>query len=131
MELRKLKDDNEAPLSDAPAIPVMPKTRIVRTSSGSVATVDPEGYDLRSLDSIKPFKEGEPLPKADISTNRKGIRFVKKYGDPRFYFQGNELIKIYRGLGGTKKVLFWSYREKKPLHRQIRSRLKQLGIPGA
>lgn len=118
-------EDNDDP------IPELPKQKIVRTVEGSQAEIDPESYDLSSLDNFKPFNPSEKLPSPVIKKNAKGISYLNKPGEPRFYFNGDEFIKVYRGLGGKKTVLFWTYNAKKALHRRIRNYFKQKGFPGS
>lgn len=122
---RETISDEEEP------IPELPKQRVVRTTEGSQAEIDPESYDLTSLDNFKPYIDGEKLPEPLIKKNTKGISYLNKPGDPRFYFNGDEFIKVYRGLAGKKTVLFWRYNGKKALHRRIRNFFRQKGFPGA
>jgi hypothetical protein len=130
MELRKLKDETDA-IEPVRAEPVLPTSRIVRTVTGQQAQIDPEGFDFSTLDDLKPYRDGEVLPEPVIKTNKKGITFLKKPGEPRFFMQGNELIKVYRGLNGKKRKLFWVCNPTKPLHKRIRKYLQKKGIPGA
>ena len=120
---------------EAPVIneiePHLPTQKFVKTSSGQEAGIDPDSYDLSTLDGFTPYKEGEPLPSALIKTNRRGIRYIAKQAEPRFMFRGNEFIKLQRGLGGKKTSLFWTYKESKPLHRRIRAYLRNKNFPGA
>lgn len=130
MEQRKLKEEAEETLV-VDKTPSMPKSKMVRTANGSVGIVDPDGFDFSSLDGMKGYLDGDVLDEPEIKTNKKGMRFLKKAGAPKYYFNKNELIKVYRGLGGKKRSLFWIYNDKKALDKKIRMKLRQMGIPGA
>lgn len=133
-EIRKLRGEDTEVLETKE--PVMPSRKVVKTSKTDFALVDPQDFDLGSFAGMKPYNEIDPLPEPVIKTNRRGIRYLSKPGEPRFYFHGNELIKIYRGLS-KKRMLFWTFRplnnngERNHLHIKIRNHLKKLGIPGA
>lgn len=138
MEQRKLREESDTDVIEKETeLAQMPRPKIIRTTDGSQVQVEPEGFDFKLLDTFLPYHEGDELPPAVIKTNKKGIRFLQKRGDPRFFFQGNEFIQVYRGLGGKKQRLFWMYRDKLPtgqpntLHRRIRQMLRKKGIPGA
>lgn len=123
--VRDLKDDGVQTME-----PILPRSRIVKTNNGH-GVVDETGFDFKTLDGMKPYREGEKLPDPDIKVNRKGARYIRKEGEPRFYFNENELIMVRRGLGGKKRSLKWVYHKNKPLDVQIRKYLRNMGIPGA
>lgn len=114
------------------------------TSTLDVRPTVREDFDFDMLDDMKPYLTSEELPPAVTKVNRKGVAFLEKSGEPRFYFNGNEYIKVWNGLGGKKTKLHWTYKgdcnvpvktstsnDIRPLHRKIRSYLRQKGIPGA
>lgn len=131
VEAEPVKESDEEIKLNVTTTLSMPQTKIVKTSNGQNAEIDPEAYDLSTLDNFAPYKEGEPLPSPVIKTNRKGIRYVSKEAEPKFLFRGNEFIKVQRGLGGKKTSLFWTYKDDKPLHRRIRAYLRKKNFPGA
>lgn len=112
--------------------------RTVKTSRGTFAEIQAE-FDMALLDEFKPYHEGEKLPEPIVGVNKKGVRFMKKPAEPRFCFQGNDLVKIQRGLNGKKVSLFWTFKQvgkpetaqRDALHRKLRSYLRKRGIPGA
>ncbi len=112
-------------------VALMPKSRLVKASKGELAVIDERVNDLSIYDGFKGYDPDEKLPEPEIKTNTKGIRFLKKAGEPRFMFRGDEFIKVYRGLGGKKTTLFWRYNQQNSEHRRVRSYLKKRGIPGA
>ena len=125
--MRKLRNEEETNTITAPRIP---QSKIVRTTDGQQAILDPDLVNFESLLSMKPYVEGEQLPPAIVKTNSKKISYVVKPGEPRFYFNRNELIMVYMGLS-KKRKLWWVYDEKKPVHKKIRTALRKQGIPGA
>lgn len=135
MGLRKLRDEATGSEGGV-AVAEIPKTKVLKTSSG-YAEVMQRSEDLSYLDQFKAYIPGEPLPEPIIKKNSKGIRYVHKNGEPRFYFRGNEMVKVYRGLGGKKTQLFWTFKgnDKNPEiakeHQRIRNYLRAKGIPGA
>lgn len=112
--------------------------RPVKTSQGSYTDV-PGQFDMALLDSFKPYLDGDKLPQPVVGVNRKGTRFLKKPAEPRFCFQGNDLLKVQQGINGKKISLFWTYKQvgkpetasRDALHRRIRAYLRKRGIPGA
>ncbi len=134
----KLKDeDADVAVAEKQETEVkIPRPKLIKTTNG-VGETEPEGFDLKLLDQFMPYHDGDALPPPIVKTNKKGVRFLHKAGEPRFFFQGNELIKVYRGLGGKKTQLFWSYKEKtkegnpNTLHQRMRKYLRKRGIPGA
>lgn len=125
--VRELKDDGIQTVEREPSLP---RDQVVKTNNGT-GVVQQTGFNFKTLDGMKGYKEGEKLPEPIIATNRKGTRVLKKPGEPRYYFNENELIQVHRGLGGKKKKLWWVYNKKKPLDVQIRKYLRNMGIPGA
>jgi len=105
--------------------------RVVETDDGKQSVVSFQGFDLTKLSKYKPYIGREDLPPAVIKYRKKtGAPYVMKNGAPRFFFNGNELIAKYRGLA-VKTRLAWRFKPNKPLHSQIRQKLKNIGIPGA
>lgn len=134
---RKLKDekDEEGTViteeSDAEKINGIRTSRIVKTHRGDEATVESEGFDLAVLDTFKPYHDDEPLPRPITAKNSKGMIFIKKPAEPRFYFDGNDFMKVQLGIHGKKLSLFWRYDAEKPVHKKIRAYLRRKGMPGA
>jgi hypothetical protein len=122
---RELKDDGVQVMD-----PVLPRSRIIKTNRGE-GVVEQTGFDFATLDGMKGYRENDPLPKPTVSINRRGMRVLKKVGEPRYYFNENELIQVYLGLGGKKRKLWWIFKKAKPLHVQIRKYLRNMEIPGA
>ena len=112
--------------------------RPVKTSQGTYTEV-PDQFDMALLDSFKPYREGDKLPQPVVGVNKKGTRFLKKLAEPRFYFQGNDFLKVQQGINGKKVSLFWTFKQvgkpetsqRDSLHRRIRAHFRKKGIPGA
>lgn len=109
-------------------------TSVVGTDlNGKSVSLPLQAFDMSKLESIasRPYRVGETLPPAEKKiSDRTGVEVVVKPGDPRFYFQGNELIRIW--MDRTKKRrLFWQYKPKNKVHVSIRKWLKSKGFPGA
>lgn len=135
--MRKLRENSSETVSARP----------VSNGNGSITKDDfvpGFNFDLRTLDTWKPFHNNEPLPQPVFKINKNGTRYVAQHAEPRFFFNGNELLKVQVGLSGKKTSLHWSYKgdhnkpyetethkDIRPLHRAIRMRLRQNGIPGA
>jgi len=135
--MRKLREETAVLNQPIPARQIDSPTR-------ERATRDNPDFNFSDLDNFKPYIEGEVLPPAVTKVNRKGVRYLEKSGEPRFYFNGNEMIKVFIGLGGKKTTLYWTYKgdaanpiksdmsnDIRPLHRKIRAYLRKRGIPGA
>lgn len=136
MEVRKLKNQEVEEESETNTV-TLPRPKVIKTSQGQYGEVEPDGFDLKLLDKFTPYREEEELPAPIIKVNKKGVRFLHKKGEPRFFFQGNEFIEVYRGLSGKKTRLFWMYKEKNKdgtpnkLNMRIRKYLRNKGFPGA
>lgn len=135
--MRKLRE--ESPVLDQPTPP-----SAIASPARERAIQNNPNFNFSDLDNFKPYHEDEVLPPAVTKINRKGVRYLEKSGEPRFYFNGNEMIKVYNGLGGKKTTLYWTYKgdsahpirsdmsnDIRPLHKQIRAYLRKKGIPGA
>jgi len=132
---RKLKDEKEGDTITADAenkeVTGISTSKVVKTHRGDEATIEKEGFDLTVLDSFKPYEDGEPLPRPVTAKNSKGIIFIKKPAEPRFYFEGSDFMKVQLGIHGKKLSLFWRYDAEKSVHKKIRAYLRKKGIPGA
>lgn len=138
---RKLKNEEKEKLGsesdvavvekDATTATSMSTSKVVKTHRGDEATIQAEGFDLAVLDQFKPYHDDEPLPRPISAKNSKGQVFIKKPAEPRFYFDGNDFLKVQMGLHGKKTSLFWRYKEKIPVHKKIRAYLRRKGMTGA
>jgi hypothetical protein len=131
--IRKLKDEEGEELTDGS---VAVAERDITQLNGMQTSSDPERikaevFDFKALDSFKPYRDDEPLPRPQVAKNTKGKTFIKKKAEPRFYFEKDDFQKVEMGLNGKKISLFWRYKEKIPVHRKIRAYLRKRGMPGA
>lgn len=136
MANRKLKDDTEDSTTTVVEKEITNTTgirtdRVVKTHRGDEATIQSDAFDLAVLDTFKPYNEDDALPRPVTAKNSKGIVFIKKPAEPRFYFNGTDFIKVQMGIHGKKVSLFWRYDEKKTVHKKIRAYLRKKGMPGA
>lgn len=138
--MRKLRDESTNAVLEKPKELEIPNEKLFRNSKAENELT----FDFSTLDHFLPYRKDEDLSPPIIKKNSKGIHYLLTAGEPRFYFQGNEFIKVYRGLGGKKTVLFWTYKgdspheikseisnDIRPLHRRMRAYLRKRGIPGA
>ena len=132
---RKVRETDGDPIAPGavgtidPAQSVIKTEFQVRTRDGEAANVPMEGFDFSKLNSLKPFDYDTDLPPAEIKYDRKGRRVLVKNGEPRFFFRGTHLIKIYHGLSGKKTDLWKRFKpEKKRLDLQIMTYLKKRGV---
>lgn len=136
---RKLKDEKENTEGSDVAVveknvttaTSMSTSKVVKTHRGDEATIQAEGFDLNVLDQFKPYHDDEPLPRPISAKNAKGHVFIKKPAEPRFYFDGNDFLKVQMGIHGKKTSLFWRYKETIPVHKKIRAYLRRKGMTGA
>lgn len=130
--LRPEETTGEAPkpvVKQESTLNVISTEKAVKNSSGKEQIEPVEGFDFKSLHSLKPWKPDEPLPPPETRTDRKGRLLLLKKGEPRFFFRGNHLIKIYRGFGKKTELYKRFVPQKKKLHIQIMQYLKsKVGI---
>ena len=122
-EARKLKEHS----FDEPEDTRVEVRKVVNTPAGKV--VEKSYADLKVFDSFVPYSPNEKLPKAEIQQNTRGIWVCRKPGEPRYFFRGNDLMKVWLEIG-KRMTIAMTFKDGNQTHQRIKKYLRERGIRG-